>query len=172
MLAKRLISTLTVICFFFSDIAWALPSGGIEWLQKNETPSSLQIEIPADLATIEDVFEAAATPDPHILLHIQTAHGNDEAQQKIKKLLDYLHRTYAFKLFFVEGAAEPVNAEFLRLFPDRQRNIELAEELSKKGELTGTEAYLVDGPSDVTAIGIEDTELYRENYKAFRGVYA
>lgn len=167
----KLISGMTLFCFLFTQVSWALPSAGIAVLPQYETPSFLQVEIPADLASVEEVFEAPAQADPKLILHIQNIHGNYESQVQIKKILDYLYTTYGFKLLFAEGASEKLNPDFLRFFPESDRNEQFADYLTKKGELTGIEYYLINGPQDVEAVGIEQAELYRKNYEAFRKVY-
>lgn len=168
---NRVISTGTLVFFITSNSAWGLPAAGISITPFKEIPGFLQIEIPSELASIEEVYEAPPQPDPRLILHIQNLHGNENAQGQIKKLLGYLYEKYGFKMLFVEGAVEELNPEYLRLFPDKERNVKLAEALVKQGELTGVEYYLMDGPKDVRAIGIEKADLYRANYEAFRKVY-
>ncbi|MFA7001475.1 MAG: hypothetical protein WC352_04955 [Candidatus Omnitrophota bacterium] len=130
----------------------------------------MQIEIPEELASIEEIYQAPPKDDPKLILYIQNAHGSYEAQMKIKQLLEYLHGKYGFKLIFVEGAAEQLNPDYLRLFDEPENNAKLADYLTRQGELTGAEYYLIQGPSEVEAVGIEDTGLYRANYEAFRDV--
>ncbi|MBI3306673.1 MAG: hypothetical protein HYZ84_02545 [Candidatus Omnitrophica bacterium] len=168
---QRIVGAVTLFSFVVTNSVWGMPQAGIEVLSSRETPGFFHIEIPDNLASIEEIYEAPAKPDPRLILHIQNAHGNYEAQSKIKDLLDYLYKTYGFKLIFVEGAAEPLNADYMRLFPDAERNMQLADYFAQKGELTGAELYLMNAPGDVKAIGIEKTELYRANYDAFKKVY-
>ncbi|MBI3314259.1 MAG: WD40 repeat domain-containing protein [Candidatus Omnitrophica bacterium] len=169
---QKIVSAGTIFFFLATNTVWGMPQAGIEVFTQRETPGFFHIEIPENLASLEEIYEAPAKPDPRLILHIQNAHGNYEAQTKIKDLLDYLYKTYGFKLIFVEGAAEQLNAEYLKLFPDAERNNQLADSLAQKGELTGSELYLMDAPSDVRAVGIEKTDLYRANYEAFKKVYA
>ncbi len=169
---KRIVATLTLFSFLGSQVLSAALEAGISFLSQTEVPHFLQVEVPSDLASIEDIYEAPSKPDPRLVLHIQNLHGNYEAQTQIKKLLEYLNKTYGFKLLFAEGAVEKLNPEYLRLFPDKERNLALADLLAKRGELTGIEYYLMDGPPDVEAVGIEKADLYRSNYEAFKKVYA
>lgn len=148
----------------------AMPGIGVSVAPGGETPGFLQIEIPHDIATIEDIYEAPAKPDPKLILHVQNIHGNYESQVQIKKLLEYLYQRYGFKLIFAEGAVEKLDSEILRFFPDKERNLKLADLMAKHGDLTGIEYFLMDGPKDVAAVGIENAELYRLNYEAFKKV--
>ncbi|MBU9889537.1 MAG: hypothetical protein KTQ49_06685, partial [Candidatus Omnitrophica bacterium] len=117
---------------------------GIEILSPREAPSFLQVDIPSELATLDGLYEAPLQSDPKLVLHIQNAHANYGAQQKIKELLQYLEKTYAIKTIFVEGASEDLDPDYLRMFPDRERNLKLADYLMKQGELTGAELYLLE----------------------------
>jgi CMP/dCMP kinase len=144
-IAKRIISLVTLACFVMTQSISANPGGaGIDIVRAQETPSFLQIDIPVELATLDGLFEAPARPDPRLILHIQNAHANFGAQQKIKQLLQYLEKTYAFKTIFVEGASEDLNPDYLKIFPDRERNMKLANFLAEQGELTGAELFILE----------------------------
>lgn len=171
-LGLRAIAGATLFFFAFSTLGWALPEGGLVVALKPETPSAfLQIEIPEDLATVEEVYEAPARQDSKLLLHVQDAHASYEAQVQIKKLLEYLRGKYGFQLFFAEGAIENLNPDYLKLFPEKDRNMQVADYLARRGELTGIEYFLLQSPDQVEAVGIEKAELYRQNYEAFQKVY-
>jgi hypothetical protein len=131
----------------------------------------MNIEIPHDLAKVEEIYEAPAKVDPSLIVHIQNAHGNYDAQVKTRKLLKHLYEKYDFRLFFVEGAVDRIEPDLLRLFPTNEQNLEVADLLAKEGKLTGTEFFMVDAPADAEAVGIENPKLYRENYRAFHKVY-
>ena len=169
---KKIICGITLFCFVFTQNTWALPGAGLSIAPQFETPAFLQIEIPSELASLEEIYEAPAQADPKLILHIQNIHGNYESQVQIKKILDYLYKQYGFRLLFAEGAAEKLNPDFLRFFPEPERNEEFSDFMARKGELTGVEYYLMNGPKDVEAVGIEQADLYRQNYRAFRKVYA
>lgn len=195
---RKIISTATVFCFVMTQNLFASPGMGIEIASPREAPSFLQIDIPAELATLDGLYEAPFKTDPKMILHIQNAHANYGAQQKIKELLQYLEKTYAIKTIFVEGASEDLDPDYLKMFPDRERNLKLADYLAKQGELTGAELYLLENqdsggrreeggkpglapsaihhPSSTAsatpkAHGIEDAALYRENYEALKKVF-
>ncbi len=169
---KKIISALTVLCFVMTQNLFASPGMGIEIMSARETPALLQIDIPAELATLDGLYEAPLQPSPKLILHIQNAHANYGAQQKIKELLQYLEKNYAVKTIFVEGASEDLNPDYLKMFPDKERNLKLADFLAKQGELTGAEMYLLEGNGEaVKAHGIETADLYRENYEALKKVF-
>lgn len=195
--ARKIVSVTTLLCFLLTQNLFASPGMGIEILSNREAPSFLQIDIPAELATLDGLYEAPLRSDPKLILHIQNAHANYGAQQKISKLLQHLEKQYAIKTIFVEGASEDLNPDYLKMFSDRERNLKLADFLAQQGELTGAELYLLeqntdgggrreDGASSFSpsamrhpqsspaarAVGIEDAALYRENYEALKKVFA
>lgn len=149
-----------------------MPVGGIEIAARGETPGFLQIEIPPDLASIEEIYEAPPKVDPKLIIHVQNIHADYQAQAQIRKLLQYLHKQYGFKLLFVEGAADKLDPEYLKLYQDSKKNVELADSMAKNGELTGVDYYLTDSPEEVQAFGIEDPQLYRQNFEAFKKAHA
>ncbi len=166
----RKIFTLGILFCFSATNIWAMPEPGLILLPQKETPAFLQVEIPKDIASIEEVYEAPPKSDPRLVLHVQNIHGNYEAQMQIKKLLDYLYKRYAFKLLFVEGAVDTLDPAYLKLFSEEDRNQKLADYLAKRGELTGIETYMMEAPRDVRAVGIEEPALYRKNLEAYKAV--
>ena len=168
----RVVSLLTLGFFLVSQVTFANPGVGIEIAVNREMPGFLRIDIPTELASLDGIWEAPPSSDSRVILHIQNAHANYGAQKKIKELLEYLNKTYAIKTIFVEGAAEDLNPDFLKLFPDKARNLELADLLAQQGELTGAELYLLEtGDTSVKGKGIEDAALYRQNYEALKKVF-
>jgi len=169
---NKIIQKMVCLMLIATQAVWAAPLPAVSFAPMGEVPSAFfQIEIPEDLATVEEVYEAPASQDPKVVLHIQNVHGNYQAQVQVKKMLDYFYKNYGFKIIFCEGAAEKLDSKYLELFPEHSDNLALADDLAKKGQLTGPELYLMDAPKDVQAIGIEQTDLYRGNFDAFKTVY-
>jgi len=182
----KVVSTVTLVCFLTTQCVWGAPAAGIEMAAGRELPAYLSIDVPADLGTVDALYEAPAGASPQFILHIQNAHANYQAQMKIKQLLGYMNKKYGFKTIFVEGASEKLDADYLRLFPDRERNLKLCDELAKQGELTGAELFLMEQTTDsgnkelasqsgeqaaVEALGIEEASLYKANYEALKKVF-
>ncbi len=196
----RVVATITLVCFLTTQSVWGAPTAGIEIANARELPTYLSIDVPAELGTVDALYEAPGAAHPQFILHIQNAHANYDAQVKIKQLLEYMNKKYGFKTIFVEGASSKMDADYLRLFPDAKRNRELCDALAKRGELTGAELFLMEqsagqddggrmaegvttqAPSSilhpisstqsaVEALGIEKTSLYRSNYDALKKVF-
>lgn len=170
---KRLksLTALAAVLLLLSHSFALAQAPSVEIRPQGETPSFLRLEVPSDLARVEDIYEAPPKVDPSLIVHIQNAHGNYDAQLKIRKLMQHLYEHYGFRLFFVEGAVSRLNPDYLKIFSDTRHNREVADALAREGKLTGAELYLVDAPEDVQAVGIENPELYRANYEAYREVY-
>ena len=179
----RAVSLLTLCFFLVSQVTYANPGAGIEIAVNPERPSFLRIDIPTELASLDGIWEAPASANSRTILHIQNAHANYSAQKKIQSLLEYLNKTYAIKTIFVEGAAEDLNPNLMKLFPEQEKNLELADLLAQQGELTGAELFLLGEETDpglgtkrsegeaVKAYGIEEAALYRNNYEALKKVF-
>ena len=119
----RAVAAFTLFFFLTTQCVSAAPGAGIEMAGQRELPSYLSIDIPAELGTVDALYEAPAGANPQFILHIQNAHANYQAQMKIKQLLGYMNKKYGFKTIFVEGASEKLDADYLRLFPDQERNL-------------------------------------------------
>lgn len=169
---KKIIALSVIFVFTVTQSSWGLNAGAIEVRPALETPSFLQIEIPEELAIVEDVYEAPPKLDPRLVLHVQNAHGNYEAQVKIKKILEHLSQNYGFQLLFVEGASNEMDASQINFFEEQQKNIEVVDYLAKKGQATGADLFLIEAGDPIKAVGIENAGLYRGNYAAFREVYS
>ncbi len=153
--------------FIWSQISWANPllaqSGGEVRL---ETPQISDFSIPENLGKIQ--FEHPGSGPA--IIHIQTAHGNYGAEQKIRDLLEYLKKRYGFKLLLVEGTASKLEPERLSFFgKEKSLSLETAEKLTREALMKGSELFLMEEPG-MEAYGIENREAYVSNGEAFRAV--
>ncbi len=122
-----------------------------------------------------------------LIVHIQDAHAQTDAQRKIESILKHLHDQYGIKTFFLEGAPEGrLSNELLRFTKDDKVNQEIAEKLLEKALVTGPGLFLLkesrgEPPkaslasggvtSPLRAFGLEDKRLYFEHLKSFEDVY-
>ena len=169
---KKITCITTIVCFALVQSVGLSTAVEIDLRPNREVPTSLQIHIPEELATVDEVFEAPPSLDPRLIIHIQDAHGNYDAQVQIKRILEYLNKNYGFDLLFVEGAAGQMDPDKLNLFEDPVKNVEMTHYLAKKGQATGSDLYLMEYPNAMAGVGIEEVSLYRENYRAFVQVYS
>lgn len=135
---RRIMSIGVAVIFSFQQII-TLPAGGFAQItlsKANNFPTLPQIEIPNEIGKIEEVVPPTQN-GPHIL-HIQTAHGNFEAQKNIQAILNYLSKQHQFKTLFMEGGVGKLHPELMKFIPSNyQVNSKITNALIKKAELTG-----------------------------------
>lgn len=125
--------------------------------------SAFMPDLPADLGLVET---SAAGTGP-LLVHIQTAHGHEEAQLKIAEILKVLKRSAGISTVLVEGSAHPLDRarlNFEKAYPGR--GAEIRAGLLKRGWLKAPELFLLD-EQGTQALGIEDQDAYIANGRSF-----
>lgn len=165
-------SALLTLFFFlfssFSPVSFAeIP--GIQTFQyktNDAAAPSFRLDLPSELGTVETLQPGNGPA----VVHIQTAHGNYEAQKKIQGILEFLNKNYGFKHILVEGSPFKFHNEYLRFFPeDMAATHEIAGQLTRESLMSGPELFLIDHP-EVEAHGIENLETYKANGLAFYDV--
>ncbi len=165
---RFLAALFTVIIFatteLFAGVPFSLPHSPSP--EPYATFNKPALAIPAQFGTI-DSFKTGKGP---LLIHLQTAHGDYEAQKNIQAILHYLKENYGIKLILVEGSAFKLEPEILRFFPDQMNlTMKIADALAKKALVKGVELFLLEN-SDSKAYGIENIKAYRANREAFQAV--
>ncbi|GEM_PF-6652391 len=164
---EKFVAGLVVVCFLATS-ATPLPAAEAP---VSISPSFIPMGIPAELASIEEVFLPKSGGDNvSPLIHIQSVHAHAETQRKIYSLLKFLDEKYGVQSLFIEGAAENLDPAYFQFFDDNRLNIRVAEKLIDKGELTGAELFLVETEKKIPAYGIEDPSLYQDNLSSFQSV--
>ena len=133
-----------------------------------EVPLSLAktLEIPAELGQVTDNLIGNSSAPAFI--HIQSAHGNYEAEKNIEKLLGHIEKNSSVKLMFLEGAAEKLHPEIFRIFPNQPGfNRKVTDKLMQEGYLTGPETFLVESAKKMEGWGVEDLDSYKKDRDAF-----
>jgi len=149
----KIISIVLAQAFLLCNLALAVPE---------------RIVIPKNIGTARESREGK---NEKLIIHIQDAHCNYEAQTNISRLLKDLSENYGVNLVSLEGADGDVSTEWFRAFPDAEARREAADYFVQKGELTGAEFFSITEDPSVKLVGAEDRELYFENLKAFNSVY-
>ncbi len=148
--------------------AFALPAASEVYLPRFE------IKIPQEFGTVKE--ENWNPSSPSVLVHIQDAHGNYEAQNQIKNLIAHLEKSYGFSVLLLEGSDTELDPSIYHFFKDPALNLKLGDALVKEGELSGAEMHLIEQMENrsqkIRAYGIEKTEFYRDDLRLFKKVYA
>ncbi|KJJ85483.1 hypothetical protein OMAG_000649, partial [Candidatus Omnitrophus magneticus] len=126
------------------------------------------IGIAIDSGTIKSRYQGNTDK---VIIHIQDAHCNYEAQDNINKILDQLSKECGLNMISVEGAEGVVDTSWFRAFPDEEIRKEVATYFMKKGEITGAEFFSITGDYKGTIFGAETKDDYITNLKAFTKTY-
>ncbi|MFZ5801828.1 MAG: hypothetical protein ACOY3K_01780 [Candidatus Omnitrophota bacterium] len=163
---RKLTGALTVLIFSVTNVTYGASSFPITevGVSSRTAASALSgLAIPAQLGKL-DHLKTAQGP---AIVHIQTAHGNFEAQKNIQALLNHLTKTLGIKTVLVEGAVAKLDPKVLEFFPQNKTlNRKANDYLTKKALVHGAELYLLDEKS-ASAYGIEDLAAYKANEQAF-----
>jgi hypothetical protein len=128
-------------------------------------------QIPSQFGTVKEIFEAqnsqASSP---IIIQIQDAHCNYEAQKNLAAILDYLAREKKLRLIMVEGGSGDVSLSFLRTFAGKKAREDIADKYLRDGKISGEEYLDIVSDYNLELFGIEDPALYDTNLDSFLNI--
>ncbi len=101
------------------------------------------------------------------LILIQDAHLNYEAHKNIAAILEQLHIQYGLRLILIESADGQTGMSHLRGIGGKEYAIQLAERYLKSGMISGDEYLDMTSDYPLTLWGIEDMDLYDQNFEAY-----
>lgn len=137
--------------------------------QKPDQPIPLTLEnlrIPTQDGSLKKTYSAR---EP-LVIHIQDAHANYEAQKHLASILEYLVVTHGLSLILVEGGSRNDSLSYMRTYAPIEKRKEVAEEFLKSGKISGENYLDLTTDYNFTVYGIEKPELYDENMEAFFSV--
>lgn len=125
--------------------------------------------LPSQYGIVKESFEATDTTQNinRMIIHIQDAHCNYEAQKNMAWLLEYLVKEYNLKLIMVEGGSGNVGLSFLRGYADRKAREEVADKYLREGKISGEEYLDIVSDYTLELYGIEDEALYDSHMASF-----
>lgn len=169
-LITRIISLVVIQSFILSSISFAAITK-----DKSKAPKITPIAATADNVTVEKDFgiikSRFAGNSNKLVINIQDAHCNYEAQTNIVNILEGLINHYDLKLVSVEGADGIIDTTWFKAFPDEEVRKEVATYFMKKGEITGPEFLSITKDYPISLFGAEDRKSYLENLNAFTSSY-
>ncbi|MFH0764513.1 MAG: sugar phosphate nucleotidyltransferase [Candidatus Omnitrophota bacterium] len=170
MIFRKTISVFVIFTFLFSNVAFAVPAkSNIELAGNNETVTTPEsIVVPRDFGLVKSKFNGNSGK---LIVHIQDAHCNYEAQSNIVKILEGLVKNYSFGLVAVEGADGFIDTSWFKAFPDDEVRKEVADYFMKKGEITGPEFLSITTNLPFKLFGAETRSYYIQNLNAFTSSY-
>ncbi|MDD3906312.1 MAG: hypothetical protein PHS46_07300 [Candidatus Omnitrophica bacterium] len=169
-LITKIISLVVIQSFILSSISFAAITK-----DKSKAPKITPIAATADNVTVEKDFgiikSRFAGNSNKLVINIQDAHCNYEAQTNIVNILEGLINHYDLKLVSVEGADGIIDTTWFKAFPDEEVRKEVATYFMKKGEITGPEFLSITKDYPISLFGAEDRKSYLENLNAFTSSY-
>jgi hypothetical protein len=127
------------------------------------------IGVPKDIGSVKTRYQGK--DGKKLVIHIQDAHCNYEAQTNISKILETLSKDYDVNLISVEGADGFIDTSWFKAFPDAEIRKEVADYFMKKGEITGAEFLSITEDYPIKLYGAENRNLYIKNLEAFTSTY-
>ncbi|MBK8574972.1 MAG: hypothetical protein IPN90_04575 [Elusimicrobia bacterium] len=112
------------------------------------------------------------TPDAPMIVHIQDAHGIEEAQKNVAAMIQELSQNQGVSLVGLEAAQGEFNLAPYRNWPDISVTRDVAEYFLKSGRIGGPEFAGITAPTPLTLWGVEDTDLYLANVQALKDANA
>ena len=171
-LFKKTIALIVALSFLSSGIVFAdTTKTAVPDVKKpvEITTDPAKVIIPRDFGLVKSAYTAK---DPKkLVIHIQDAHCNYEAQSNIVKILECLIKNDGLGLVSVEGADGFIDTSWFKAFPDADIRKEVADYFMKKGEITGPEYLSITSDYQFKLFGAETRAYYIENLNAFTSSY-
>lgn len=124
------------------------------------------LRIPVQHGSLKETYTAR---EP-IIIHIQDAHANYEAQKHLAGILKHLIRRHGLGLILVEGGSRNDSLSYMRAYAPIEKRRQVAEEFLMSGKISGENYLDLTTDYDFTVYGIEKPELYDQNMEAFFNV--
>ncbi|MBI4431771.1 MAG: hypothetical protein HY587_08695, partial [Candidatus Omnitrophica bacterium] len=102
-----------------------------------------------------------------VVIYVQDAHANYEAQKNIARILEYFAGEHAVDLIGVEGAEGPLDFSLIRSFPSDGAKQEVLDGAMRAGGTTGVEYFAMTREKPATLVGVDDTASYVKNVKQY-----
>jgi len=166
----KAVSILIIQSFVLSSVAFAIPQDNTANLSgaQNTITNPDQVVIPREYGLVKSKYNGSAGK---LIIHIQDAHCNYEAQSNIVKILENLAKNYKLHFVSVEGADGIIDTSWFKAFPDDAVRKEVADYFMKKGEITGPEFLSITTDYPIKLFGAETRAYYIENLNAFTSSY-
>ncbi|MBU9889821.1 MAG: hypothetical protein KTQ49_08150, partial [Candidatus Omnitrophica bacterium] len=121
-------------------------------------------DLPEGFGTIKTAYKGAGE---HLIVAIQDAHINEEAQRNIGNILRYYAGKYQLGLVNLEGSSGELYTDLFSFFPDQNARRNVADYFLREGRFTGPEHLAVVERPVMQLYGVEDPELYEQNRAAY-----
>ncbi|MBU0605882.1 MAG: hypothetical protein KKH77_06300, partial [Candidatus Omnitrophica bacterium] len=174
---KKTISILLIHAFLLSNLPAGALQSALAATSDNPTTSPTTKDITANPDGIVISRDCGIVKSKYtgksgkLIVHIQDAHCNYEAQTNIAKIIEGLVKNNGLSFVSVEGADGIIDTSWFKAFPDAEVRKEVANYFMKKGEITGPEFLSITTDYPIKLYGAETREYYIQNLNAFTTSY-
>lgn len=158
-------AVLVPAAFFF--LAASCPASSTDALKPAKTKFQItdpeKITIAENIGRVKEIFKGN---DGRLVINIQDAHCNFEAQTNISQILDGLVKN-GLSLVALEGAEGEIDTSLFTEFPDKEIRKEVAVYFMKKGKINGAEYFAIISENPPQLYGVETKEYYLTNLSTF-----
>lgn len=148
-------------------ITQGIPSGALPGRGMEDLPRWIS-SLATAYGDVNEVYLAADAKDRPLVIHIQDAHDQFDAQKNIARLIESLQNGAAISLVGVEGASGGFDLAPYRDFPRRQFIADAAENFLKSNLIAGPEFAGWTAENEPTLWGLENMGPYMANIQAFK----
>ena len=173
----RTVSCLTALVFIVTNVGWAeganathsaieKSKSSLKALDLNSASVNFfdSISLPESIGQIKRSFQGTGDK---LLIHIQDAHVNEEAQRNIAEILKFFSSRHGLKLINLEGAEGELLTRAFSFFPVPKVRREVSDYFLKEGRLSGPEYLAIVDRPDLELFGVEDAKVYEGNRQAY-----
>ncbi|KJJ84243.1 conserved hypothetical protein, secreted [Candidatus Omnitrophus magneticus] len=167
-----------VICLFALNIFAGTAKSDVNFIQQNnknpEYSEENQLTAQLDINTftipehLGEIKYSHKTLSSNFIIHIQDAHCNIFAQNKIADIIQYLNTEYGIKAVNLEGGVGEYDLRVFWGIKGKALRQEVADYFVTKGEINGAEYYAINNPGKVNLWGVEDKDMYITNLQIYR----
>ena len=155
-----------------ADLEDEVISGTVEeskdFEEAEEKPKDIfDLTIPSSWGRIKEIYKGSSK---EVIIHIQDAHNNYEAQTNIANIIDALVEDYGLSVAGIEGSVGRIMTELYSTFPDDDARDAASDFFVRDGTFSGPEALVIRKGFEypLRLSGIENEELYNSNLEAFK----
>jgi len=135
--------------------------------QPEQPKDIFDLIIPASYGRIKEIYKGSPNK---VVIHIQDAHNNYEAQTNIANIIDLLVEQYGLTVAGIEGSSGKILTDLYATFPDDDARYSATDFFVRDGTFSGPEALVIRKGFEypLHLYGIENQELYNNNLEAFK----
>ena len=145
----------------------AAPAAATETAKPPQVIKPGEIKISAEYGRIVETFDGGSDK---LVIHMQDAHTNYEAQKNAAMIIEELINKYKLYLILVEGGSRDVTLNRYRDGTPLEERKKNADQMLKEGQIAGEEYLNIASDYPMKLQGMEDRALYDQNMEAFLGV--